>query len=127
MVDVTYNSDLHFEHTLWTSELTFWGGELKSLENRLNELISHWTDKEVLTKLEHYLDEFNLQSNIVRDIQKSIQQHEINILDHTPNGSESMDIPRVKEHLKLRHKMEAQRETYGNLKKEFFLFSSENL
>lgn len=127
MVDVIYNSDLHFEHTLWTSELTFWEGELKSLESRLNELISHWTDKEVLAKLEHYKDVFTLQSDVVRDIKKSIKQHEINILDHTPNGHESMDIPRVKEHLKLRSKMETQREAYGNLKKEFFQFSSEYL
>ncbi|MGS0524264.1 hypothetical protein ACU8V7_02760 [Zobellia nedashkovskayae] len=70
MVDVIYNSDLHFEHTLWTSELTFWEGELKSLENKLNELISHWTDKEVLAKLEHYKDVFTLQSDVVRDIKK---------------------------------------------------------
>jgi hypothetical protein len=53
MKDVIYNSTLHFERGQWQSELAFWNDELKLFKNRLSELVTRWTDKEVLAQLEH--------------------------------------------------------------------------
>ena len=39
---VIYNSDLHFEHERWRSELRFWKDELRSFRNRLEELVLRW-------------------------------------------------------------------------------------
>ena len=122
--EVIYNVDLHFEHELWNSELAFWQDELKSFNNRLGELVNRWTDKDVLAELEHYQNEFILHGNVISNIQETIEEHEINIAGHSSNGSESIDIPMVKTHLKLRNKMETQREIYGTLKKDFFRFLS---
>jgi len=52
--ELIYDSDLHFEHQQWRSELAFWKDELKSFKNRLSELVNRWTDKEILAQLEHY-------------------------------------------------------------------------
>ena len=49
--EVIYNTDLHFEHQQWWSELAFWEDELKSFNNRLSELVTRWSDKEVLAQL----------------------------------------------------------------------------
>ena len=37
---VIYNSDLYFEYNQWRSELVFWEDGLKTLNNRLEELVT---------------------------------------------------------------------------------------
>ncbi|SDL36912.1 hypothetical protein [Kriegella aquimaris] len=118
------NSDLHFEHKQWKSELDFWNDELKSFKNRLSELASRWTDKEVLAQLEHYQNEFILHGGIIEDLQEAIEKHEMNISGHSDENHESLDVAMVKNHLKFREKMETQRQIYADLKKEFFRFLS---
>ncbi|WP_339840851.1 hypothetical protein [uncultured Maribacter sp.] len=121
---VINNSDLHFEHKQWDSELAFWNDELKSFKNRLSELVTRWTDKDVLAQLEHYQNEFILHGNVIADLQETIEKHEMNISHHSDEGHESMDISMVNTHTDLREKMETQRQIYADLKKEFFQFLS---
>ncbi len=121
---VIYDSDLHFEHQQWQSELAFWNDELKSFKNRLSELVTRWTDKEVLAQLEHYQNEFILHGGIIEDLQETIEKHEANIVGHSKTGNVSMDVAMVKKHLEFRNKMETQRQIYADLKKEFFRFLS---
>lgn len=124
MKEVVNNSDLHFEHVQWRSELAFWEDELKSFKNRLSELVTRWTDKKVLAQLEHYQNQFILHGGVIEDLQETIEKHEANIAGHSQTGSESMDVVMVKKHFEFRHKMETQREIYADLKKEFFRFLS---
>jgi len=121
---VITNSDLHFEHKQWESELAFWNDELKSFNNRLSELANRWTDKDVLAQLEHFQNEFILHGEVIEDLEETIEKHEINISAHSDEYHESMDVPMVKTHLKFREKMETQRQIYADLKKDFFRFLS---
>ena len=114
------NSDLHFEHKQWESELAFWNDELKTFNDRLGELAARWTDKDVLKKLEHYQNEFILHGNVIEDLQEAIEKHELNIANH----ESSLDIKMTKTHLDVRNEMEAERQIYIDLKKEFFKFLS---
>ena len=107
--EVIFNSDLHFEHKQWRRELLFWKDELKSLQNRLNELVLRWTDKEVLAQLEHFQNQFMIQENTINELDNHINLHETNIA----------------EHIEFRNQMDIQRNLYSDLKKEFFRFLSE--
>ena len=120
--EIIYNSDLHFEHVQWHRELAFWEDELKSFKNRLSELVSRWTNQDVLTKLEHYQNEFTLHGGIIDEMQEVINEHEIRIAGQSKTGKDVLDAPLVKKHLEFRHKMETQRQIYADLKKEFFRF-----
>lgn len=124
MKEVVNNSDLHFEHVQWRSELDFWKDELKSFKNRLSELVTRWTDKGVLAQLEHYQNEFILHAGVMEDLQETIEEHETSIAGHSQKNDESMDVAFTKKHLEFRHKMETQRQIYADLKKEFFRFLS---
>jgi predicted nucleic acid-binding Zn-ribbon protein len=115
-----YNSDLHFEHKQWDSELAFWNDELKTFNNRLNELVSRWTDKDVLKQLEHFQNEFILHGNVIEDLQEAIEKHEMNI----SKQDDAIDVPMFHTHKGIREKMETQRQIYADLKKEFFKFLS---
>jgi uncharacterized membrane-anchored protein YhcB (DUF1043 family) len=123
--EVIFNSDLHFEHTQWRRELFFWEDELRSFKNRLNELVSRWTKKEVLAQLEHYQNQFTIHENSISELQDHISQHETNIAEHTKNGEDVLNQELVKNHTEFRNRMEIERNLYNNLKKEFFRFLSE--
>lgn len=124
---VINNSDLHFEHVQWNRELFFWEDELKSFNNRLEELVTRWTDKNILARLEHYQNEFILHSRIRDELQQTIEIHEMNLAELTKRKRDVLDIQRVKQHIEFRDKMERQRQLYAELKKEFFRFLSETM
>jgi hypothetical protein len=118
------NVNMHFEHVQWKRELVFWDDELKSFKNRLSELVTRWTDKDVLAQLEHYQNEFILHGGVIDDMVEAINKHEMTISEHSEENHESMSIYMVKNHLEFRDKMETQRQIYADLKKEFFRFLS---
>ncbi len=122
--EVLYNSNMHFEHKQWKGELFFWEDELKSFKNRLSELVSRWTDKEVLAQLEHYQNEFILHNEVIDTLQHEINIHETEMAEHSKKGEDVLNTHFVKNHLEFRNRMETQRQIYADLKKGFFRFLS---
>ncbi len=123
--EVLYNENLHFEHQNWRSELDFWKDELKTFNNRLSELVTRYTNKDVLKQLEHYQNEFILHSNVIDDLKETIEKHEASIAGHSKTNDASMNVGLVKTHVHFREKMETQGQIYADLKKGFFRFLSE--
>ena len=122
--EIINNSDLHFEHTQWRSELLFWEDELKSFNNRLEELVKRWTNKDVLAKLEHFQNQFIRQGEVVDTLQHDINVHETNMAIHDEKGEDVINVLLAKNHIAFRDSMETQRKIYGDLKKEFYRFLS---
>lgn len=120
--EVLYNSNMHFEHEQWEGELAFWKDELKSFNNRLSELVTRWTDKDVLAQLEHYQNEFVLHGGVIEDLQETIEEHETRIAGQSKTGADAIDMQLAKKHIEFRNRMETQRHIYAELKKEFFRF-----
>ena len=122
---ILFNSDLHFEHVQWQSELSFWEDEIKSFKHRLEELVVRWTDKDVLKQLEHYQNEFILHGEVIDELQHAIHVHETEMskADMTDKVS-SLDTSHTKYHIAFRQKMETQREIYADLKRNFYRFLS---
>ena len=120
--EIIFNSDLHFEHNQWKRELFFWKDELKSFQNRLEELVKRWTKKEMLVELEHYQNQFTLQNEVINTLQEDIHIHEISIAAASKKGKDLLDTALVKKHIEFRNRMEVQRNIYRDLKKEFFKF-----
>jgi hypothetical protein len=104
--ELIYNEDLHFEHNRWWSELAFWKDELKSFNNRLSELVTRWTNKEVLAQLEHYQNEFTLHGGIIHELHETIEIHETRIAGQSKTDTNTLDTALVKKHLEFRNKME---------------------
>jgi len=117
-----FNSDLHFEHNQWRRELFFWEDELKSFQNRLEELVKRWTKKDILAQLEHYQNQFILQEKVINTLQDDIHIHEASIAAASKKGKDLLDTTLVKKHIEFRNRMEVQRHIYRDLKKEFFKF-----
>ncbi|AUC75392.1 MULTISPECIES: hypothetical protein [unclassified Olleya] len=120
--EIIYNSNMHFEHEQWKGELAFWKQELLFFNNKLSELVTRWTNKDVLAQLEHYQNEFILHGGVIEDLQETIEKHETRIAAQSIEGEDAIDVRLAEQHVAFRDKMETQREIYADLKKEFFRF-----
>jgi len=118
------NSDLHFEHKQWRSEFSFWEDELKTFNNRLEELVKRWTDKTVLAQLEHFQNQFIRHGEVIDTLQHDINVHETNMAAHDEKGEDVINRALAKHHIEFRGRMETQRKIYGDLKKDFYRFLS---
>jgi len=119
---ILYNSNMHFEHRLWKGELAFWQDELKSFNNRLSELVSRWTDKQILAQLEHYQNQFIVHGGIIEDLLEDLQEHETRIAEQSKKDIDLLNSSMAKKHIEFRNRLETQRRIYAELKKEFFRF-----
>jgi hypothetical protein len=113
---------MHFEHQLWQGELDFWKDELKFFNNRLSELVTRWTKKDVLVQLERYQNEFIVHGGIIYDLHESIEAHEIHIALQSKTNTDKLDAQFTKKHIEFRNRIETQRHIYAELKKGFFRF-----
>ncbi|MCJ7467013.1 MAG: hypothetical protein MUO53_10015 [Maribacter sp.] len=122
--EIIYNANLHFEHEMWRRELYFWQDELKFFKNRLSELVTRWTAKDVLKQLEHFQNELIIHGGVIEDLLEAIEQYEIRLAGQSETMEDSLDVALVKQHMEFRTRMEKQRQIYADLKKEFFKFLS---
>ena len=120
--EIIYNPDLHFEHNTWIKEIEFWEDELKSFQNRLDELVTRWTDKQVLAQIEKFQNQFMIHEKAMDSVKNQIAMHETNMADHYRQNVDVLNKDLVSKHLMIRDKMETQRKMYQDLKKEFFKF-----
>jgi len=125
--EIIYNSNLHFEHDIWRRELFFWKDELVIFNNRLSELVTRWTKKEVLKQLDHFQNEFILHGGVIEDLLEEIEIHETRMASQDLVSHDTMDTLLVKKHIEFRKKMELQEEIYADLKKDFFRFLTKYL
>ena len=118
------NTDLHFEHKQWKNELLFWRDEIKIFQNRLDEIVSRWTDKKVLAELDQFQSNYSVHKEKIGELVNEIDAHEHNIAKHFEANEDALDRILYKKHSNFRDKIDTEREMYHDLKKNFFKFLS---
>lgn len=124
---VTYLSDLHFDHSQWSSELLFWKEEVEFFENHLTEVIGKWTDNVVLAQAEHFQNIFLLQQEGIHSIEHNIRKHEKELTRFAKVHSEDVEEKYFVNHDELRESMGTQRKLFRAMKKDFLIFLSKYL
>jgi len=119
-----YLSDLHFEHKQWNSELMFWKDEIPTFEHRLEDIVTRYTSKDILSILEHFQNQLILHKNVVALLLKEIKTHENELIQYAKDHPVAIDHVRFDDHTDIRTKMDTQRELYADMKKQFFDFVS---
>ena len=125
--ELIFNTDLHFEHETWMRELDFWRDELESFQNRLNELVMRYTDKDMYANIEKFQNQLNIHESVMNSIRNQIQMHESNIADHYKKNEDSINRDMVKKHVEIRNRMENQRDIICEMKKNLFSFLTKYL
>ena len=93
MVTTTEHQTLLDECQQWRDQLRQYREDLNQLRNQLYSAAAGKTDKEFLTEVEHYHNQFHIQSINIHDLKHSIKHH-ISDANHHPNFGHK--IPHVK-------------------------------
>ncbi len=80
-----YITDLHLQHTEWKNTILFYVDDIKTLDHRLQEVLSKNNDKEVLAMAEHFQNQLILQKNRAAEILHSIKES-LNIVEAEVNN-----------------------------------------
>lgn len=118
-------SDLHFEHKVWINEMNFFEDEIKTFENRLEELARQYLPKrEVMVDLEHFQNQFIRQREVINELKQDIRRHEQYLVQAVESNPAGVDKPNFQDHAALREKMETFRKIYLELKADFFQYAA---
>ena len=124
--EIIYISNLHFEEEVWRRQLYCWQDELIFFYNRLSEMATRWVSQEELAKLEYFQNRFTRHDGVIEDLLEAIQVHEKIISGQYTEEKTNSDNSLISKHLDFRRKMESQQKIYTDLKKEFFLYFTQN-
>ncbi len=119
---IIYNSDLHFEHMQWKRELLFWKDEIRSFQNRLDEIVERWTDNKILAELGQFQNNFAIHHDKIEKYLEKIGSHEHDIAAHFKSNENVIDRVHLKHHEAFRDKLKAQRDIYNDIKHKYYIF-----
>lgn len=117
----------HEENKNWANKLAFYKDEVKIMENRLQEIVSKNTSKELLSKAEQFQNKLIINKNTM-----DILKHKINLSNDEINKSikeneTAVDHRSIKDHADLRDEVKMFDLNFTFLKSELNLFLAKSL
>lgn len=114
MVTTTDHQALLAECQQWRDELRHQREEVNQLRNELYVAAAGKTDKEFLKEVEHYHNQFHIQSINIHDLKHSIKHH-ISEAQHHPNFGHRIPHRNIKlEYEKLTESLEQLKHDFHN-------------
>lgn len=123
---MTYISVTHCgaDHSHWLKDIGFYDEELDTLESRLVEIVRKNNNKEVMTAVEHFQNQFVVQRNNIDQLQHDIHEHDRNVANDARDHAGKMNSNEVEEHNKLREQVETFGKVFNELRHEYNRFLS---
>lgn len=113
---------LHFEHEVWKKRMEFYKIELQFFTERLEEIVSRYTDKEVLKGIEHFQNQFILQRDLIDRFTHDIKMHEEELVKEVNSNPVAVDHRLLEDHPEERDRYNTFIKLYDELKSEFLDF-----
>lgn len=109
----------HEENKQWMNSLMFYTDDIKIMKGRLAEVAAKNTSKDVLAQVEHFQNQFVIQSNNIDTL-----KHEINLSNDAINkdinhNSTAVDHRKIQDHTTVRESMESFEKNIKGLRSEF--------
>jgi predicted nucleic acid-binding Zn-ribbon protein len=120
----TDTTQLNRECNSWRENLRSYRNELGQLRDQLTEMARHQNDKEVLTEVEHYHNQFYIQQINIHDLKQAIKTHDRKLqLESTLNENQlTTDV--FSEHEQLNQQFADLENTITELRQDFSHFRS---
>jgi hypothetical protein len=122
-----YFTDLHFEHTLWRNELSFFKDEIEIYERRLTEVANQNTQVTILAQLEQLQNRFTLEKKALSDLKHAIKNKAAALTAVIESNPTAIEHVHFEDQTELRGKMERFRQLYSELKKDCNIFVAKHL
>ncbi|MES2131194.1 MAG: hypothetical protein V4506_02525 [Bacteroidota bacterium] len=115
---------LHEENAEWTSYLLFYRDEVKIMKKRLEEIAAKNTSKEILAQVEHFQNQFILQTDTMDHLKHEINLNNDAINHEIKKNDVALERRKMEDHAALREKIAYFRKIFSFLKTEFNVFLS---
>lgn len=117
----TDTTHLNRECNAWREQLRSYRDAMGQLQHELQQFARHQNDKEVLTEVEHFYNQFYIQQINIHDLKQSIKVHERRVLFANGPG----DTPEAATaHEQLHDQFETLEQTIRELVQDFSLFTA---
>jgi hypothetical protein len=114
----------HEENKTWSNNLSFYKDEAKIMENRLAEIISKNTSKEILVQAEHFQNQLIIQKQQIDNLNHDIHLSNDAIKTEVEKNITAVDHRKVPDHSALRKEMATFETIFTELKTELNTFLS---
>jgi len=117
-----YIHELHTEHITYLSTLAFAKDEIKTFNNRLSEIVTANTKKEILAQVEHFQNQFIRHNEVIDELKHEVHECETRIAKIAESNNVATDHKKVDDHADLRDQMDTFSHILSELKNEFKSF-----
>ena len=119
MSNTIYIHELHAIHGEWISALNLAQDELMSYHNRLQELNSANTSKDILAQVEGFQNRFIRQKEVIDILKHDIQADEKRIAENARDKNVAVEHRKVEKDFDLHEKMEMFEKLFKEMKSEY--------
>jgi predicted RNA-binding protein len=116
--------DQHAEHTDWLSKMKFYTDEISVIKNRLGEVASKNTDKEILAHVEHFQNQMIIQKNNIDEISHAIKLDEEALQKEIKDNPTAVDHRKVTYHAKEKDAVDSFEKNFNEIRNEFKVFAA---
>ena len=127
MSDQKYIQELHSDHKMWLSELTLASDQIKSFQNRLEEVVKANNNSEVLAQVEHFQNHFIRENEVIDILKHDINTSEASLTAQVAANTVAVDHRKVSDDAGLRDRMLSFQKIFGEMRNEFTSFLAKTL
>jgi hypothetical protein len=111
-------------HSEWKKALSFYKDEIHVFKNRLTEVAQKYTNKEIMQQVEHFENQFLLQSENIDILQHEINLHLNAIANDVKEKAGHISNAQIADDDRLNNQFESEKKVFAELKTEFMYFLS---
>ena len=112
----------HEENKSWFSTLNFIKEDILFLEEKLGEISLKYTDKEILSDIEHYQNQFIIQKNNIDEIEHLITLDEDKLVSEIKKNPVAVEHRSTNDHNKERELITVFETNFKELRNDFIRF-----
>lgn len=117
----------HEEHLDWLKKISFYNDELKIMQERLEEVNSKNSGKEVKKDIEHFQNQFLIQTKTMNDMKRSIKVDEKVIMANINQNPVASDHRTAEDHSEERENIQSFENNFNKLRNEFKEFLAKRM
>ncbi len=114
----------HEENTNWMKKLDFYKDEINILRNRLEEIAAKNNSAEVLSKVEHFQNQFIIQRDNIDNIAHAVKMNEEELLNGINRNPVAVDRRKMAYHEKEQDLVETFEKNFNEIRRDFNRFTS---
>jgi thioester reductase-like protein len=114
--------EAHAKMIEWVKELAFYKDELKTFQNRLEEVVTGNNKQEVLAEVEHFQNQFIRQNEVVDTLRHDFKQFDNKIAESVLNNPVASDRRSIEIPAELIDQHDTFLKIYKELKTDFEKF-----